>query len=149
MTFSPVDRVLLTMVAWQEARGEPALGMRAVAHVVLNRAKAWKKSVGEIILAKYQFSGMNTRAGIVQALLAERQYPRSWAKVAEQVELVVNGFAPNPIGEAKFYLNVRLTKRLRNGILPRWAADPKDPRKINRKKVVRIIGHHHFLDLDP
>ncbi|MFQ5916059.1 MAG: hypothetical protein ACE5JS_23035 [Nitrospinota bacterium] len=97
---------------------------------------------GEIPVLRDEHAG-----GIVQALLAETKHRRSWKKVAAQVDLVADGFAPNPVGPAKFYLNVRLTKKLRGGTLPRWAADPRDRTRVNCRKVVRVIGRHHFLNL--
>lgn len=46
---------------WGEARGEGADGMRAVAHVLLNRAQdgRWGLSLGAVCLAPYQFSCWN------------------------------------------------------------------------------------------
>ena len=46
---------------WQEARGEPEEGQRAVAHVIVNRIKdgRWGKSLASVCLARAQFSGWN------------------------------------------------------------------------------------------
>lgn len=43
---------------YQEARGEPASGQRAVAHVILNRVKLgrWGKSLAAVCLSRSQFS---------------------------------------------------------------------------------------------
>jgi N-acetylmuramoyl-L-alanine amidase len=48
---------------WGEARGEGAAGMRAVAHVLLNRAQdgRWGLSLGAVCLAPYQFSCWNLK----------------------------------------------------------------------------------------
>lgn len=48
---------------WQEARGEPVEGQRAVAHVLVNRLHSgrWGAALGEVCLSEfkgiYQFSG--------------------------------------------------------------------------------------------
>lgn len=46
---------------WGEARGEGDAGMRAVAHVLLNRLidGRWGKALGAVCLAPYQFSCWN------------------------------------------------------------------------------------------
>jgi hypothetical protein len=46
---------------WQEARGEPEEGQRAVAHVIVNRLRdgRWGKSLASVCLADRQFSGWN------------------------------------------------------------------------------------------
>jgi N-acetylmuramoyl-L-alanine amidase len=50
---------LLAIVAYREARGEGADGMRAVMHVILNRSKAWNKTVYQVIFAPNQFTSMS------------------------------------------------------------------------------------------
>lgn len=46
---------------WQEARGEPEEGQRAVAHVLVNRLRSgrWGTSLAGVCLARKQFSGWN------------------------------------------------------------------------------------------
>jgi N-acetylmuramoyl-L-alanine amidase len=46
------------LCAWREARGEGRDGMRAVLHVIQNRAAKQGKSWHEIVYAKDQFSSM-------------------------------------------------------------------------------------------
>lgn len=48
---------------WQEARGEPLIGKRAVAHVLANRLKSgkWGKTIAEVCLYPFAFSGWNPR----------------------------------------------------------------------------------------
>lgn len=43
---------------WQEARGEPVEGQRAVAHVLLNRRNSgrWGSTLAEVCLSRSQFS---------------------------------------------------------------------------------------------
>jgi spore germination cell wall hydrolase CwlJ-like protein len=52
------DKCSASLCAWREARGEGRDGIRAVLHVIDNRAKAQNKSWAEIVYAKLQFSSM-------------------------------------------------------------------------------------------
>lgn len=47
---------------WQESRGEPLDGQRAVAHVLVNRIKdgRWGASLGEVCLHHAQFDGWSS-----------------------------------------------------------------------------------------
>ncbi len=47
---------------WQEARGEPADGKQAVAHVILNRLKdgRWGHTLASVCLWPHQFSGWSS-----------------------------------------------------------------------------------------
>lgn len=49
----------LTINLYHEARGEPLEGMKAVCHVVLNRAEKRNQSVQQVVLAPWQFSWAN------------------------------------------------------------------------------------------
>lgn len=55
------DFALAAVTIWQEARGEPWAGKVAVGNVIRNRMKTQGKTVAEVVLAPYQFSGWNTR----------------------------------------------------------------------------------------
>lgn len=55
----PESLFWLTMNAYHEARGETFDGIKAVCHVVLNRARSRKKTVKEIVLQPLQFSWAN------------------------------------------------------------------------------------------
>lgn len=46
----------LTLNVYHEARNEPAIGQRAVAHVTLNRAIQQNATLEEVVTAPYQFS---------------------------------------------------------------------------------------------
>jgi len=52
---------------------------------------------------------------------------------------------PDPVGGATHYLNEAVTKKIRKGTFPAWAADPNDPTKIHEAKVTTRIGRHTFL----
>lgn len=55
------DEQIAARTLWQEARGEPYEGQRAVAHVLLNRLKdgRWGKNLASVCLYPLQFSGWN------------------------------------------------------------------------------------------
>lgn len=55
------DFALAIITIWQEARGEPQAGRQAVGEVVRHRMAKKNKTVAEIVLAPYQFSGYNTK----------------------------------------------------------------------------------------
>ena len=57
------DEALAVVTIWQEARGEPHEGKVAVGEVIRNRMKLGKRprSVAEVVLEPWQFSGFNTR----------------------------------------------------------------------------------------
>lgn len=49
----------LALTIWREARGDGAIGMRAVAHVVLNRMMAGKKTCIEVLIQPNAFSSIS------------------------------------------------------------------------------------------
>jgi spore germination cell wall hydrolase CwlJ-like protein len=63
MNFSADDLDNLCLCAWREARGEGEDGLRAVMHVIVNRAKAWyharQDPLHDTIYAKNQFTSMS------------------------------------------------------------------------------------------
>ncbi len=61
MTFDGFEFGVAARTIWGEARGEGADGMKAVAHVLLNRVKdgRWGPSLGAVCLAPWQFSCWN------------------------------------------------------------------------------------------
>ena len=82
------DDVIAALNIWIEARGEEQNGKIAVGEVMLNRQKTgqWGKTIAEVVLAPYQFSGWNTNDHnrIYAALLddADPQYvqcAQAWA----------------------------------------------------------------------
>jgi N-acetylmuramoyl-L-alanine amidase len=55
---SPLEAAIAARTIWGEARGEGPAGMRAVAHVLLNRLGGgrWGANLFDVCLAPYQFS---------------------------------------------------------------------------------------------
>lgn len=56
---SAYDKFLCAICIFREARGDGNDAMRAVAHVINNRAQAWKKTWAEVITDKNQFSSIS------------------------------------------------------------------------------------------
>ena len=58
LDISESDKIMIAKVIWQEARGEPYEGQKAVAEVILNRVLYgyWGDSVTDVVYARNQFS---------------------------------------------------------------------------------------------
>ncbi|MCR9255657.1 MAG: cell wall hydrolase [Alphaproteobacteria bacterium] len=60
--FTPEDLDIMARTIWGEARGEGIAGQRAVAHVIVNRARRggwWGDTIAEVCRKPYQFSAWN------------------------------------------------------------------------------------------
>lgn len=63
MTPTLTDLDYMARTVWAEARGESYRGRRAVANVILNRARRpgwWGRTIKDVCLTSWQFSGWNT-----------------------------------------------------------------------------------------
>ena len=100
----------LTATVWMEARGESDLGKRAVAHVVLNRlrAKRWGRTVGEVVLAPWQFSCWNTDSPTRKALALVDEQAGSWVDSAR--EALRAETMPDPTRGARHYYNPEVVR---------------------------------------
>lgn len=123
------DDALAAMNAWIEARGEPFEGQIAVCEVMRNRLKTgrWGKTVLEVILAPFQFSGWNTKDPNRTKALSlddqDQEYQRAlkaW-KFSEKSDLTKG---------ALYYYNPKVVTTP-----PAWA-DPK--------KLTAAYGNHQF-----
>lgn len=94
------DLFLLALVMWREARGEGPDGMRAVGHVILNRAHDWGQTLYQAIIGRNQFSSI-TVLGDSQTVLWPLPNDPVFALAAE----VYNGTSPDPTGGACYYAN--------------------------------------------
>lgn len=106
----PDEAHLLAATAWAEARSEGELGMRAVAHVMVNRIGArFGEDLQTVILAPKQFSAWNL--GDPNRPLA--QHPEryatggldkvTWVAAQEIAREVLSGQSIDPTGGALFY----------------------------------------------
>lgn len=113
----------LAMNVYHEARGEPAEGQLAVAHVTLNRVAdpAYPSDVCGVVWQRKQFSwtddGKSDAAKDEAALVT----------AANMAVNVINGHAKDPTGGATHYHNDKVS--------PRWAS---------RLKATATIGSHTF-----
>ena len=112
---------------YHEARGEPIVGQRAVAYVILNRVnkKRWPDTVSEVIEQPRQFSYLFD--GSVERGMTDRKARRKARMVAFNV---LYGFKPSPVGSATHYFNP-------NKANPMWQ---------HKLTHVADIGNHSFYE---
>jgi len=98
----------LSLNIYHEARGEPDEGQLAVAYVTLNRARAKKMSVCDVVVEPHQFSW--TTGGVMMRVngwtLVAHMVPndaRALRKAVQIAQLAVSGKAQDPTGGALFY----------------------------------------------
>ncbi len=123
--------IYMAKTIWGEARGEGAVGMQAVANVIMNRVDRggwYGASIKDVVLKPYQFSCWNdtdpNRAKLDKLTVADLQSSGA-LQIAQQV---INGQLPDITGGATEYHN--------KNILPDW-----DYSKL--KQTVQI-GNHIF-----
>ena len=106
---------------YYEARGESERGMRAVAHVTLNRTKSplYPDTIKKVVTQRSQFSWVGTKKSSPSG--------SSWELANRIAEEVLRGIGPNPVGSALSFHN--------KSVRPSWAS---------RMKVVAQIGGHVF-----
>jgi spore germination cell wall hydrolase CwlJ-like protein len=151
------ELTLLAATVFLEAEGEPAEGQLAVAHVVMNRIALWRlPDVHTVILGPDRrawgdqrpfevFSCWNDdyrqRAEARLAAARDQQSEPAWRAAAAAFW----HYSSDPSNGATFYLREDLTRTIRGGTLPSWAADPHDPTKLNEQRITARIGRHVFL----
>jgi len=108
----------LAEAVYFESRGEPLEGQIAVAHVILNRAKASKTTICQVVHAKHQFTFYSNKSRQVREAM-------SWKLAAEVAVYSQLGWFSNPVKNANMF---------NTGVNTQW------------KHVVKIrtIGHHSF-----
>lgn len=139
MDFSTLpDQIVLALLIWGEARGEPLEGQVAVASVVRNRKKA-EQSWRDVCLAPEQFSCFNEdspEAAAMQraaTMLLTKVPPPILAQALWIADGVIAGAVIDVTHGARNYLTTQLltTKP------PKWAKD---------RPVLARIGNHTFLN---
>jgi hypothetical protein len=133
---TPVDETevrLLAATAWGEARSEGELGMRAVAHVMVNRiGPRFGEDLATVILSPKQFSVWNRgdpNRRVVQSLVANpaRVPDAEWETAQRVAREVLSGQSADPTNGALFYHT--------SAIRPRWS-------RIGEGR--QVIGSHVF-----
>lgn len=125
---------LLAATVWGEARSEGEDGMRAVAHVMVNRiGSRFGEDLGTVILSPKQFSVWNRgdpNRRIVQRLARDPSDVATdpeWAVAERVAREVLSGQSIDPTGGALFYHT--------RAVRPRWA-------RIGQGR--QVIGQHVF-----
>lgn len=115
---------------WQECRGEPVEGQKAVAHVLVNRLKdgRWGKSLGEVCLWRNQFSGWRSDDPNFGPSCQFPDDAPSLEALAELVSDAMDG-GTDPSQGAVFYYATSIPA-------PVWS---------QHMRVTARIGHHIFL----
>lgn len=133
----------LALLAYHEARGEPADGMAAVMHVAMNRLarpERFGHTLQEVISQPNQFSSYN---GPQWAAFDPSTLPdadkRAYNRAFQLAAGVVRGTLPDPTGGADHFLNRELTKK-QTGRIPSWVGkmEPRGKR-----------GQHNFYKEKP
>lgn len=128
------DIDIMARTIFGEARGESDEGRLAVAYVILNRAKLYKKAIGEACLLSIHFScwnnGRDNDSNQLAMMMADEGMP-SFAKCKIAALQAAHGLKPDPTGGATHYHT--------HAVSPSWAKD----------KEYVSIGHHRFyLNVD-
>lgn len=111
---TPQDRDALIRMLSTEAIGEGPEGMAAAGHVALNRLRTGfmgAKTLGDVIHAPHQFSGMANAAQVS---------PQDYEAASKVADGLLSGQTPDPTGGAINFLNPELTLQ-QTGHLPAWA----------------------------
>lgn len=134
IAFTEEDVHLLAATAWGEARSEGEEGMRAVAHVMVNRVGArFGDDLKSVILAPKQFSAWNVGDPNRPLVQHPERYATggvaltTWQTAQEVARQVLSGQSVDPTGGALFYHT--------RAIHPWWQRFGHDP---------MIIGAHVF-----
>ncbi|HET9638120.1 MAG TPA: cell wall hydrolase [Allosphingosinicella sp.] len=142
----------LTAAVYYEARSEGLEGQRAVAQVVLNRARhpAFPKSVCGVV-----YQGSKRRTGCqfsftCDGSLGGRRDPAAWVRARRVAGAALAGSVYGPVGHATHYhasyvrpwWAASLTRAVRVGshIFYRWRGDWGDPKSFRRPYVAAELA---------
>lgn len=135
MLLDSFEQSVAARTIWGEARGEGDEGMKAVAHVLLNRLKLgrWGKTMGSVCLWPWQFSCWNVQDPNRPKMLGFHAMDLELGPPAAALAMAVTDDEQgvDPTGGATFYFNPK-------GLLrpPNWAIG---------KMPCAIIGNHQFF----
>ena len=120
------EQWVLAATLYDEARGESLQGKEAVASVIWNRHKERKKTLKQICLQPYQFSGWNGKTKMPIDITNSKNR-KAWEQCWEIAKNMVNGnFTPTI--NSNHYYNPKLAN-------PKWG---------KQMKKVKVIGNHRF-----
>ncbi len=130
----------MRLCGWREARGEGPDGIRAVMHVLLNRAVRWygahSESIHTAIYAKNQFTSMSVPTDPEYHLMPAPDDPL-YASLADMAVEVLDGSDDDLTNGALYYVNPHTMTSgwFRDNIIDQPATHPETAR----------IGHHIFF----
>jgi hypothetical protein len=127
MDLSPGDIDAIVKTTAAEAGGEPTVGQRAVAAVILNRANNLGVPPSKIVSAPNQFEGYAKGQGLSSS-------DPAYQKTLAAIHPILSGDSPDPTGGATHFLNPQLQTQLGRAI-PAWASGGNGTR----------IGNHVFF----
>ena len=114
-----LDLDCLAQTVYYESRGEPRAGQEAVSHVVVNRARVWKKPICAIVFQPSQFSW--TRQAV------RSPFGNSWITAQHIAKNTLENNSNDPTGGAMYFHNLSVN--------PSWA---------RTKRFLVQIGNHKF-----
>lgn len=127
-----------SLCLWREARGEGHEGMRAVAWVIQNRAKAWKTSILQILMAPNQFTSMQDKKqpdGTWKFEFPPDADPQ-WEDARQIIGALIDGTdSEDPTDGALYYANLRTATS--GWFFENIVKNPDHPHTVT-------IGHHDF-----
>lgn len=133
---SPIEIIAATIAS--EAAGEGDEGMRAVTHVIKNRAIAKygssePENLKKIVLKPYQFSGWNDvdKNSIMDITKRVNFFKNKYKNVWDKAITIAKSPGNNPIGDRNHYYNPKLAS-------PSWGNNE------NFIKTKLKIGNHLF-----
>lgn len=136
---SPEDLDYMARTLWGEARGEPEIGIVAVAHVILNRVRspAYPDSVRGVVTQPLQFSVWNAGPDR-ERMLALEDRNADFVRMKMIAKRVLEGFTHDPTGGADHYANKAVVASYYGGAIPagHW---------INKLPVAGQFGAHTFF----
>jgi N-acetylmuramoyl-L-alanine amidase len=118
----------LAATAWAEARNQGVEGMRAVMHVVTNRARDADLPIDLIVFQPWQFSAWNENDPNRSRALDPPRFDPQWLQAQALARLIVSGQSVDPTNGARFYHIVTCdspgcTNMRAHGIGPRVMGD--------------------------
>lgn len=142
------DLSLLATTVFLEGEGEPDEGKVAIAWTIRNRMDASRRTARKVILgpdglvegdgrAYEAFSAWNDDYVRQRTARLIAPDPVLWDRCWRAAACALWRLQPDPTGNAVFYLNVELTRKIRQlHDLPSWY----DPARVTLRS-----GHHEFL----
>lgn len=133
------DLQSLALCIWKEARGEGNDGMRAVAHVIANRAAHWygnhEESVHHAVFAKNQFTSMSVPSD-PEFNLEPKEDDEQYTYCVSLAPSVLNGADADLTNGALYYANLKYAS---SG----WFFDHIVQDNVNHPQLA-VIGHQTF-----